>query len=128
MPPQTQFCDEDGYDVIPVRVVSVIHSELGSSSNPKVPLTLQKERKATSLEDFASLESECSPFKVPLLMITQQCVHTAIALIDPGMSLNVLSWQIWDALGQPDLTPTKLCFINFEQAETDCLGCMSLKL
>lgn len=107
----TQFCDEDGYEVTPVKVVFVIHSEIHSeikdSSNREVPLILQKEHKATSLEDLASSESECSPFRIPLQMITQQCVHTTIALIDSYVSLNVLSWETWDALGQLTLSPTR---------------------
>lgn len=70
LPPMTKFCDEDGYEVVLVRVVSIVHSEPKDSSNPEVPLILHKERKATSLEDLASSKSKCSLFLIPLAMIT----------------------------------------------------------
>ena len=61
-------------------------------------------------------------------MITQQRLRMVDALIDQDGSLNVLSWEMWNALGQPKLSHTELGFINFLQAETTCLGCIYLQL
>ena len=103
LPPQTQFCDEYGYDIVPVRVISVAYT-----------------RTKGHIKDL--------PFKISLTVIDQQCRHMVNALVDHDVSLNVLSWEMWNALGQPTLSPTNLGFINFSQAEIACLGCICLKL
>ena len=125
LPPQTQFCDEYGYEIVPVRVISVANIRTKDSINLKVPSVLHK---ATYSEDLASSESECSPFRIPLTVITQKRLRTVDALIDQDGSLNVLSWEMWDALGQPKLSHTELGFINFLQTKTTCLGCIYLQL
>ena len=68
LPPQTQFRDEYGYEVVPVRVISIANIRKKYSINLKVPSLLHK---VTPSEDLASLEYECTPFRIPLTVITQ---------------------------------------------------------
>ena len=35
LPPQTQFCDEDGYEIVLVRVISIMNDRIEDSSNPE---------------------------------------------------------------------------------------------
>ena len=100
------------------------HKNIGFH-NLKVCYVLHK---ATSSYDLASLEFKCSPFKIPLIVITQQCLQMVDALIDQDKSLNVLSWEMWNALGQLKLSPKNLGFIKFSQTKTTYLGCICLKL
>ena len=85
--PKTKFCDEDGYKIIPTRVVSLVYPKLEDSNNPKVLSILCD---AMSIVDLASSKSKCSAFKIPFTVITQQCLCMAHDLIDLGVSLNVL--------------------------------------
>ena len=42
LPPQTQFCDEYGYEIVPVRVISVANIRTKDFINLKVPFVLHK--------------------------------------------------------------------------------------
>ena len=103
LPTQTQFCDEDGYEIVPVRVIFVAYI-----------------RTKGHIKDL--------PFRISLTVIDQQCRHMVNALVDQDVSLNVLSWEMWNALGQPTMSPTNLGFIKFSQAKITCLGCIYLQL
>ena len=123
--PQTQFCDEYGYEIVLVRVIFVAHIRTKNSNNIKTPSVLCKD---TSLEELASSKSKCSPFRIPLTLLTQQCLRMVDTLIDQDGNLNVLTWEMWNALSQPKLSHTKLGFIKFSQVETTCLGCIYLQM
>ena len=50
------------------------------------------------------------------------------ALIDSGADLNILSWNVWEAMGNPELTPTSINFVGFSANTTACLGKILLKV
>ena len=50
------------------------------------------------------------------------------ALIDSGADLNIISWDVWEAMGNPELTPTSINFVGFSANTTACLGKILLKV
>ena len=68
------------------------------------------------------------PFRLEINLLAQKATVSTHALIDSGADLNVISWEIWDAMGQPKLDPSKLRFIGFSQAESECLGSITFKV
>ena len=68
------------------------------------------------------------PFRVAIKFVTQKTAIGVNAFIDLGADLNILSWNVWDALGQPELTPTLINFVGFSANTTACLGIFLLKV
>ena len=68
------------------------------------------------------------PFRVAIMIVTQKTTIGVNAFIDSGADLNILSWNAWDALGQPELTPTSINFVGFSANTTACLGFFLLKV
>ena len=68
------------------------------------------------------------PFRLEINLLAQKATVSTHALIDSGADLNVISWEIWDAMGQPKLDPSKLRFIGFSQVESECLGNITFKV
>ena len=68
IPPQTQFCDEYGHNIVPIRVIFVAYT-----------------RTKDHIKDL--------PFKISLTVIDQQCRHMVNALVDQDVRVNVLSWE-----------------------------------
>ena len=50
------------------------------------------------------------------------------ALIDSGADLNIISWDVWAAMGNPELTPTSINFVGFSANTTACLGKILIKV
>ena len=49
------------------------------------------------------------PFHIGLDLHTLKNTITEPALIDSGADLNILSYEVWEALGKPRLIPTPMC-------------------
>ena len=45
-----------------------------------------------------------------------------------GADLNIISWDVWEAMGNPELTPTSINFVGFSANTTACLGKILLKV
>ena len=80
-------------------------------------LELAKQTKARKLKakmlplSVGSIRGEeefVDPFRIPLHLLLEKTTFKGNALIDSGADLNVLSWEVWNALGQPSLFPTKM--------------------
>ena len=59
IPPQTQFCDEQGYEIVPVRVIIVVEGKRVDSNWPEEILVLKIGPHDVSLVDVSTTESEC---------------------------------------------------------------------
>ncbi len=68
------------------------------------------------------------PFHIQLRMHTQQAAFQVSALIDSGADCNVLSYVVWDALDQSQLTNIHTNFHSFSGEETPSLGKCCIKL
>ena len=68
------------------------------------------------------------PFRIATKFVTQKTAIGVNAFIDSGANLNILSWNVWEALGQPELTPTLINFVGFSANTTACLGKILLKV
>ena len=68
------------------------------------------------------------PFCLGINLLSQKATLSTHALIESGADLNGISWEIWDAMGQPRLNPSNLRFIGFSQAESECLGSITFKV
>lgn len=42
--------------------------------------------------------------------------------------MNILSWNMWEVMGNPELTPTLINFVGFLANMTACLGKILVKL
>ena len=49
------------------------------------------------------------------------------ALIDSGADCNVMSYAMWEKLGKPELTPSKISFQSFSGLLTSSLGKIQIK-
>ena len=58
LPPQTQFCDEEGYEIVPVRVVTVVQGCENEFSNPESSTLLKMDRTDVSIVDLSTDESD----------------------------------------------------------------------
>ena len=58
LPPQTQFCDEEGYEIVPVRVVTVVQGSEIEFSNPESSTLLKMDRTDVSIVDLSTDESD----------------------------------------------------------------------
>ena len=58
LPPQTQFCDERGYEIMPVRVITVVDEKRVDSNWPKELLALNIGPDDVSLVDVSTSDSE----------------------------------------------------------------------
>ena len=183
LPPQTQFCDERGYEIVPVRVISIVTGrtidshwpealtplKIGSDdvsivkskskdfNNPEVALNLKLDRKDISIinaflsewdfpypkmdsigyrpegewdsEDDGIVPNEragdakaqrlkakrltlsfkekdeenaiVEPFHLEINLLAQNNTVSTHAFFDSGSDFNVISWEMWDAMGKP---------------------------
>ena len=67
-------------------------------------------------------EEFVEPFNIQMCIHTKQASYDTSTLIDSGVDCNVLSYNVWEALGKPQLTNVKMNFQSFSGEETKSLG------
>ena len=72
-------------------------------------------------------EEFVKPFTLRLQLLTVQNEIQTTALIDSGADCNVMSYAMWEKLGKPELTPSKLSFQSFSGLLTSSLGKIQIK-
>ena len=60
------------------------------------------------------------PFQIATKLVTQKIDVGVNALVDSGAYLNILSWNVWEAMGNLELAPSLINFVGFS-TNTDCL-------
>ena len=68
------------------------------------------------------------PFTIKMDLVTAIHQLSSSALIDSGADCNVMSYDIWQFLGKPNLVPSKLTFQNFSGTHTTSLGKICVKI
>ena len=101
LPRPTKFCDPDGYDIIPIRMIQLIEPKL---EDPKMSYeTKGRHRREEDVSAIVTIhmgEEEddfVDPFHIQIRMHTQQVAFRASALIDSGADCNVMSYAVWNA-------------------------------
>ena len=139
----TKFCDEDGYDIIPIRMVAVIengnvkalpivkerfHQEEARERRKQIKAHQQAQILAISTQSGnESKEEFVNPFTLHLQLLTTDLDTWTTALIDSGTDCNVLSYETWEKLGKPELIPSTLTFDNFSGSKMLSLGKLCVK-
>ncbi len=73
-------------------------------------------------EDF-----KVKPFTIHLQLTTDTREQFTTAMIDSGADCNVMSYDMWESLGMPKLTPSMLIFKSFSGFQTPSLGKLHVK-
>ena len=110
--------------------VELLKQKAKEEADERARAAKSRRLKAKMLTLSSKSEDEEDPFVEPFCLeinlLSQKSTMSTHALIDSGTDLNVISWEIWDAMGQTRLNPPKLRFIGFSQAESDCLGSITV--
>ena len=65
--------------------------------------------------DAKAQRQSVEPFRLGINLLAQNNTVSTHALLDSGADFNVISWEMWNALGQPKLSHTELGFIGFHK-------------
>ena len=90
---------------------------------------MKERQKAQVLTVTTSAKSstQVTPFKVAMQLLTGTKMVQVESLIDTGADCNVLSYETWEKLGKPDVSPSSLTFTSFAGVTSNCLGTIYLK-
>ena len=101
-----QFCNDEDKEVIPIRMVSLVHKPKQASDaiTQSVLCKVKEPKTVTNPSCSDDPNDNVCPFRIPVTMTTQKSSHTVHASVNSQEAVNILSWEMWDALGQPALS------------------------
>lgn len=67
-------------------------------------------------------------FCIETTLVTETTIVGRCGLNKFEANFHVLSYEMWESLGKPNLLSTQLCFISFSKTETPSLGSCYLKV
>lgn len=104
----TNFYDELGRDIIPIRMVTPIHHvSMGNKHNDDQYMDL---------------------FSIEITLLTQKTIVEAKTLIYFSINGNVLPNEMRESLGKPILIRAHLCFMSLLETKMSYLGSCHLKI
>ena len=103
-----KFCDEEGYDIIPIKMVQVLNErgEKARAAAQKCRKSMQRRKQPQifmiSQEVIKDKEPEIiPPFLLDMQLVTTSHAKWTKALIDSGADCNILSYETWVSLDKP---------------------------
>ena len=104
--------------------VALLKKEAQEKVNARAKAIWARRHKVHILAVSAAKIEEELPIVKPFRIATK----LVNALIDSGADLNILSWNVWEDMGHPEITPTSINFVGFLANTTACLGKILLKV
>lgn len=100
-----------------LNTISIVSLEDTHDSN----ITIKKEQAEAK-------QNLIEPFYISMDLHPQNNTLNEPVLIDSGANLNILLYEVWEALGKPRLIPTLMCIQNFSKIKTPILGTIFMKI
>ncbi|MCO5590644.1 hypothetical protein L7F22_044617 [Adiantum nelumboides] len=145
IPVETQFCDDKGYDIVPIRVATPMYeinsahaedsfdgkkmnqSSEQEASEEKAKCQAQKnraKRRYINCISSVSTDGDCDP---PLLVKLNVQGKPMTFFLDSGVDANILSYETFQNLKR-ECSKSSVVLTSFANTKTKAFGRISLKL
>lgn len=107
---------------------ALLRRQAREEADARVQKARERRQNAIMPIQIGEEEDFVEPFHIQLQMHTQTAAFHASALIDSGADCNVMSHEVWNALGNPTLTSVHTQFHSFSKEATPSLGKWCIKI